>query len=149
MAQSRAAGREEATMTSVARRTFGVGLLVGVAVVAGCAGLAPVPQPGDYPLHAVSPPFELSWRILEVPGSVRADGLIERQNPNVGTASLQLIGVDTAGQIVSFSAPIPVYWGSAWDAELFTAVLTPRGPVARYEVRVLSFEYTQGMRSSH
>jgi len=135
--------------TPIARRAVGVALLAGAAVAGGCAGLPPAPQPGDYPLHAVSPPFALSWRILEEPGSVRADGLVERQNPNVGNASLQLIGVDAPGQIVSFSAPIPVYWGSAWDAERFTASLTPRGPATRYEVRVLSFEYTQGMRSSH
>ena len=142
------AARPEASMRTRARATLAVVLLVGVAV-GGCAGLAPPPRPADYPFHAASPPFELSWRITEGPGSVQADGLIERRNPNVGTATLQLIGVDATGRIVSFSPPIPVRWGSAWDAEGFTVALTPRGTVQRYEVRVQSFEYTQGMRSSH
>jgi hypothetical protein len=135
-------------MRTRARATLAVVLLVGVAV-GGCAGLAPPLRPADYPFHAASAPFELSWRITEGPGSVQADGLIERRNPNVGTATLQLIGVDATGRIVSFSPPIPVRWGSAWDAEGFTVALTPRGTVQRYEVRVQSFEYTQGMRSSH
>ena len=129
-----------------ARPALAVALLVGAAV-GGCAGLAPPARPADYPLHAASPPFELSWRLIEEPGSVRADGLVERQNPNVARAVLQLIGVDATGRIVSFSPPIPVRWGSAWDAERFTVALTPRGATQRYEVRIQSFEYTQGMRS--
>src|SRR5204863_91453 len=71
------AGRGASMKRTGARPALAVALLVGAAV-GGCAGLAPPARPADYPLHAASPPFELSWRLIEEPGSVRADGLVER-----------------------------------------------------------------------
>jgi len=120
--------------------------LLAAALLAGCTASGPAPRPVDYPLHLEWPPFELHWRLDVGPDPVHADGIIERGTPEILLAVVQLIGLDAAGGIVSFSQPLTVRWGSAWDALPFALTLTPKGGEQRYEVRVLTFEYKE-MRS--
>lgn len=120
-------------------------LLLGVVALGGCAASGPAPRPEDYPLHAVSQPFDLHWRVTVDQGTARADGLAVRQNTDVGAALLQLVGVDAGGQIVAFSVPHGVRWDGPWDSESFTMSLAPKGGEQRYDVRVLSFRLNSGM----
>ena len=102
----------------------------------------PVPTPADFPLHTSAPPVEIHYRLTTGPDAVRADGLVERKN-HIGSAWLQLLGLDAAGTIVSFTTPTRVHWRSASDLESFAIRLRPRGREERYEVRLYSFEYPE------
>jgi hypothetical protein len=73
----------------------------------------------------------------------RADGMVERQQIYVGAVRLQLLGLDSTGRIVSFTAPTLFRWRSGGDLEPFAMTLLPRGREQRYEVRLYSFEYEE------
>ena len=113
-------------------------------LLAGCA-TAPFPKPADFLFHTPAPPLDIHWTLSVEPSIVQADGLIERHRPEIGSARIQLLGLDAAGRIVSFTTPILIVWRSTWDLEPFTIRLRPRGQEQRYEVRVFSFEYQEGL----
>jgi hypothetical protein len=117
-----------------------LGLLLG-----GCAVHKPLPTVADFPIHSSAPPFHIHWRLTLDPDVVRADGLIERRHPYIGSAWLQLVGLDTAGSVVSFTAPYGVRWKSDSDLEFFRLTLRPRGHEQRFEVRLHSFDYREEM----
>jgi hypothetical protein len=111
-------------------------------LLTGCALLTPRPRPADFPFHVAAPPIDIHWR-LSLQGDVAwADGLIERREPYVGSAWLQLLGVDGSGGVVSFTSPIWVRW-RGWDLEPFTIRLRTRGREQRFEVRLYAFEYVE------
>lgn len=114
-------------------------------LLAGCAMSAPMPRPADFPFHAAAPPVDIHWR-LSLEGDVaQADGLVERRQPYVASAWLQLLGLDPSGRIVSFTSPTWVRW-SGWVSrplEPFTIRLRLRGREQRFEVRLYSFEYVE------
>jgi hypothetical protein len=113
-------------------------------LLASCARInTPAPAPADFPIHRSAPPVELHYRLATGPDGVQAAGLAERRNPLIGSAWLQLVGVDAAGAIVSFTTPMRVRWRSLWDFEPFVIRLRPRGGEERYEVRLYSFEYPE------
>ena len=111
-------------------------------LLAGCA-TAPFPKPADFSFHTPAPPLDIHWKLSVDPSIVQADGLIERHRPEIGSARIQLLGLDAAGRIVSFTTPILIFWRSTWDLEPFTIRLRPRGQEQRYEVRVFSFGYQE------
>jgi hypothetical protein len=113
-------------------------------LVAGCTMSAPMPRPADFPFHVAAPPVDIHWRLSLQGDVVRADGLIERRQPHVGSAWLQLLGLDASGRIVSFTSPTRVRW-SGWDSEPFTIWLRSRGREQRFEVRLHSFDYVEEM----
>jgi hypothetical protein len=123
-------------------------LLPGVVVLGGCAAPGPTPRPGDYPVHVSSPPLNLHFRLTVEPGAARVAGLVERQTDRGAVATVQLIGVDGGGRIVSFSQPLAVRWSGPWDTVSFAMALTPKGGEQRYDVRVQSFQYRLGMNSN-
>src|SRR2546425_10765666 len=94
------------------RRT--IALVVAFALAA-CARGVPAPTPAQFPLHATDQQFDLAWRL--VPGGDRtaATGVVARRSGEVSDAWLQLVGLDAAGDIVSFSTPSHVPWASTWD----------------------------------
>ena len=120
-------------------------LLILALLLAGCSALAPVPKPADFPFHEAAAPFDIYWRLSPDPSVARADGLIERRQHHIGSAWVQLIGLDASGSIVSFTAPGRVRWRSDSDSEFFTITLRPRGGEQRFEVRLYSFEYQEEM----
>jgi hypothetical protein len=122
-----------------------VALLIPGLLLAGCAVSAPVPRPADFPFHVVGPPVDIHWRLSLDPSVARADGLIKRRQHHIGSAWLQLIGLDDTGRIVSFTTPARVRWTSESDSESFTITLRPRGREQRFEVRLYSFEYPEEM----
>jgi hypothetical protein len=125
-------------------RCVGRGALVILGfLLASCAASGPAPTPADFPIHNSAPPVEIHYRLTTGPDAVRADGLVERKNDLIGSAWLQLVGLDAAGTIVSFTTPIRVHWRSPWDLESFAIRLHPRGQEERYEVRLYSFEYPE------
>ena len=73
--------------------------------VAGCATSGAARRPADFPLHNEAPPVAFHWRLTEDPTAVRADGLVERRNHLIAGAWLQLLGLDAAGRVVSFTTP--------------------------------------------
>jgi hypothetical protein len=111
--------------------------------VASCTATGSAPTPADFPLHTSAPPVEIHYRLTAAPDAVRADGLVERKNHLIGSAWLQLVGLDAAGAIVSFTTPTRVHWRSPSDLESFATRLRPRGREQRYEVRLYSFEYPE------
>jgi hypothetical protein len=125
-------------------RDGGIGALVipGL-LLASCAAAGPAPTPADFPRHSAAPPVEIHWRLDGEPGRVRADGLVERRNHLIGSAWLQVVGLDSAGAIVSFTTPTRIHWRSESDLESFAIPIRPRGGEARYEVRLYSFEYRE------
>jgi hypothetical protein len=118
-------------------------LLIAALPMAGCATPAPAPGPADYPLHVAAPPVEIHWRLSVDANGARADGLVERRQHLIGSAWLQLLGLDATGRAVSFSPPIRVRWTSASDVEWFSIRLRPRGGEQRFEMRLFSFEYPE------
>ena len=121
-------------------------ILLSLLVLGGCAGAAPTPRPTDYPLHESWPQLDIHWRLAPEAGTTRAAGLVVRRIDPIRGARLQLIGLDGAAQIVSFSQPALIGWRGAWDTEPFAVALTPTGAEQRYEVRVLSVQYRDGAR---
>ena len=69
----------------------------------------------------------------------------ERRHHHIGSAWIQLVGLDATDSIVSFTAPGRVRWRSDSDSEFFTLALRPRGTEQRFEVRLYSFEYQEEM----
>ena len=122
--------------------------LIADVLLAGCLAAPPAPRPTDFPFHAAEPPFNIHWRLSPDPDVARADGLIERRQHHIGSAWLQLVGLDATGRIVSFTTPAWVFWRSESDSESFTITLRPRGREQRFEVRLYSFEYQEGMPTS-
>lgn len=118
-------------------------LLVTTALLAGCAASVNAARPADFPLHSEAPPVDFYWRLAVSPSAVQADGLVERRNHLIGSAWLQLLGLDATGRIVSFTTPTRVRWNSESDVESFTIPLRPRGGEQRFEVRLYSFEYPE------
>ena len=112
-------------------------------LLASCAASGPAPTPADFPLHTAAPPVEIHYRLTTGPDAVRADGLVERKNHLIGSAWLQLVGLEASGAIVSFTTPTRIHWRSPWDLESFAIRLRPRGQEERYEVRLYSFEYPE------
>ncbi len=116
-----------------------VALLV---LVAGCALSAPMPRPADFPFHEAAPPVDIHWRLSRQDDFVWAEGLVERRQPYVASAWLQLLELDASGRIVSFTAPTWVRWlGRDWEP--FAIRLRPRGGGQRFQVRLYSFEYME------
>lgn len=105
-------------------------LLVTTALLAGCVASVAAARPADFPLHSEAPPVDLYWRVSVAPSAVRADGLVERRNQLIGSAWLQLLGLDATGRIVRFTTPTRVRWNSDSDEESFTIPLRPRGGAA-------------------
>ena len=118
-------------------------LLVGVALT-GCAGTGPAPEPAEFPLHAVDQQFDLHWRLIQGADLTGAAGRVVRRHADISDVWLQLVGLDAAGRIVSFSGAVHVRWASPWAGEAFTITLRPRGGEQRFEVRVKSFAYEEG-----
>ena len=118
--------------------------LVVAFALAACAGGAPAPTPAEFPLHATEQQFYLSWGLALSGDRAVATGVVARRNGEISDAWLQLVGLDAAGHIVSFSGLSHVRWASPWDAEPFTLELRPRGEEQRFEVRVKSFLYQEG-----
>ena len=112
--------------------------------LAACAGVPPVPTPADFPLHATDQQFDLSWRLAPGADLTKVTGLVGRRTRDVSDARLQLVGLDAAGRIVSFSELTHVRWASPWNTESFTLALRPLSPEQRFEVRVTSFLYLEG-----
>jgi hypothetical protein len=119
------------------------GLFVLGLLLASCAASDPALTPADFPVHTTAPPVEIHYRLTTGPDAVRADGLVERKNHLIGSAWLQLVGLDAAGTIVSFTTPTRVHCRSPWDLESFGIRLRPRGWEERHEVRLYSFEYPE------
>jgi hypothetical protein len=134
----------EVSIRELRSRDGGRGALVipGL-LLASCAAPGPAPTPADFPRHNAAPPVEIHWRLDGEPGRVRADGLVERRNHLIGSAWLQVVGLDSAGAIVSFTTPTRIHWRSESDLESFAIPIRPRGGEARYEVRLYSFEYPE------
>jgi hypothetical protein len=93
------------------------------------------------------PPVDIHWRLSLDSSVTRADGFIERRQPLLRSAQLQLVGLDPTGRIVSFTTPARVFWRSESDSESFTINLRPRGGEERFKVRLYSFEYLEEMSS--
>jgi hypothetical protein len=123
--------------------TGSLALLVATVLVAGCATSGDARRPADFPLHSEALPVVFHWRLTEDPTAVRADGLVERRNYLIAGAWLQLLGLDAAGRVVSFTTPTRVRWTSEADLESFTIPLRPRGGEQRFEIRLYSFEYPE------
>ena len=123
------------------RRDGLVALVMTGLLVASCAA-GPAPTPADLPLHTSASPVAIHYRLTTVPDAVRVDGLVERKT-HIRNAWLQLLGLDAAGTIVSFTTPTRVRWRSPSDLESFAIRLRPRGQEERYEVRLYSFEYPE------
>ena len=115
-------------------------VMTGPLLVSCAAG--PALTPADFPLHTPAPPVEIHYRLTTGPDAVRADGFVERKS-HIGSAWLQLLGLDAAGTIVSFTTPTRVHWRSPSDLESFAIRLRPSGREERYEVRLYSFEYPE------
>jgi hypothetical protein len=129
-------------------RTVGRGsvaaLLVLPVLVAGCAASGPMPKPADFPNHTLASPIEIHWGLSVAPDGVHAEGLAERRSPALASARLQLLGLDATGKTVSFTNTTFVRW-SVRDVEPFSLSLRPRGGEQRYEVRVYTFNYQDGL----
>jgi hypothetical protein len=126
--------------------SLGEVILLSLLVLGGCAGAASTPQPTDYPLHVSGPELDIHWRLTTEAGTTRAAGLVVRRISPIREARLQLIGLDGAARIVSFSQPALVSWREVWDTEPFAVAVTPTGTEQRYEVRVLSVQHREGPR---
>jgi hypothetical protein len=113
--------------------------------LAGCLTSVPTPRPVDFPFHVAASPIDIHWRLDIYPDAAQAEGLVQRRQHDIGSASLQLVGLDPTGQVVSFTAPLQVHWRSESDLEPFAITLRPRGKEQRFEVRLHSFEYHEEM----
>ena len=105
-------------MRGFRHRCGGLVALASRLLLASCAAKGPAPMPADFPSHTSAPPVEIHYRLTTGPDAVRADGLVERKK-HIGSAWLQLLGLDAAGTIVSFTTPTRVHWRSASDLESF------------------------------
>src|SRR5262249_48985022 len=105
----------------------------------GSAGATWRRSPVDFPEEAGEQRFALHWRVDRTGDVARADGLIELQGPGTAWAALQLIGLDDAGTIVSFSTPQQVRVYADLGAQPFELSVRPHGSEQRFRVRVQSF----------
>jgi hypothetical protein len=124
----------------------GLGGLILVSLLGGCAGAAPTPRPTDYPLPESWPwpQLDIHWRLATEAGTTRAAGLVVRRIDSIREARLQLIGLDGAARIVFFRNRRRL-------AGVGPGMPSPsRSPSRlteqRYEVRVLSVQYRDGGR---
>jgi hypothetical protein len=76
-------------------------------------------------------------------GRVRAEGLVEPRVGSVRTVTLQLVGEDAEGRVVSFSTPTVVRWDSGSAPRSFGVELQPTGQNEHFTVRVLDWEYQE------
>ena len=123
------------------------GLLPGALAVllAACAAAAPTPTPADFPLRASDqPPFVVSWRLTEAPGSVSAAGVLDvgRYVDHLADATVELVGLDAGGRTVSRDIdrlyPRQFAGDAIWPFRLEVA---PKGQETRYVVRLYEFNW--------
>jgi hypothetical protein len=112
--------------------------------LSACAA-APTPGPGELPLRASDqPPFVVSWRLTEAPGSVTADGVLDIDGyaDRLQDATVELVGLDSGGRVVSRAidrlAPRAFAGDRLWP---FHLQLTPTGREARFAARVAEFNW--------
>lgn len=114
-------------------------------LLAACAGAAPAPRPGDFPLRASDqPPFVVSWRLAEAPGEVGATGVLDIDGyaDRLDDVTVELVGLDADGRVVSRGTDFLRPRGFAGDAIWpFRMGLAPTGREARYAVRVYEFNW--------
>ena len=116
--------------------------LAAACLLSGCAASSGGSiHPGDLPQHAIAEPFDLGWRVMQRGGRVRAEGLVEPRVGSVRTVTLQLVGEDSEGRVVSFSTPAVVRWDSGSAPRSFGVELQPTGQNDHFTVRVLDWEY--------
>ena len=116
--------------------------LAAACLLAGCAASSGGSvRPGDLPQHVISEPFDLGWRVMPRGGRVRAEGLVQPRVESVRTVTLQLVGEDSEGRVVSFSTPAVVRWDSGSAPRSFGVELQPTGQNDHFTVRGLDWEY--------
>jgi hypothetical protein len=113
-------------------------LLVGLAMLAGCAGPTRIEVPAELPLRTNDGLFAIQWALQQEPSTVRAVGRVSPSVDAEARLTLGFFGLDARGGIVSrgtaylqspFSrGPIP-----------FAVALTPTGRETKFEVRVLDY----------
>jgi len=113
--------------------------------LAACAAASPTPRPGEFPLRASDqPPFTVSWRLTEEPGSVRAEGVLDIDGyaDRLADVTVELVGLDAGGRVVSRAidrlAPRGFAGDTLWP---FRLQLTPTGRESRFAARVAEFNW--------
>jgi hypothetical protein len=114
-------------------------------LVAACATTSPMPAPGDFLLRAShQPPFVVSWRLTDAPGSVSVDGILDIDGyvDRLEDATVELVGLDAGGRAVSHAAtrliPRAFSGDRLWP---FRLRLTPAGGETRFAARVAEFNW--------
>ena len=115
--------------------------LVAISLVAGCAASGSVPRPTDFSRHTATPQVDLYWNLTRDGEEIQVDGLAVSNQPELVQATLQLIGLDSAGAIVG-TASASVRW-KGWFPERFGMRL--RSTAERFELRVLRVSYPSGV----
>ncbi|MGH7319195.1 MAG: hypothetical protein ACRELA_06165 [Candidatus Rokuibacteriota bacterium] len=127
----------------IATRRLFLGTLA--TLLAACAAGPPTPAPDEFPLRASGPPpFAVSWRMTEAPGSVSAAGVLDIDGyvDRLADATVELVGLDAEGRIVSRATDRLTPRAFAGDAIWpFRLRLTPTGREARFAVRVAEFSW--------
>jgi len=109
--------------------------LVAISLVAGCAASGSVPRPTDFSRHTATPQVDLHWNVTRDGDEIQVDGLAVSNQPELVEATLQLIGLDGAGEIV----------GTAFASVRFPGqVCFGRRPVTRSSVDFYLTASSQG-----
>lgn len=118
--------------------------VTGLLLAAGCATMAPLDHPQDFPLHSTDNAFfDLDWRLDRRDGRVIATGLVEAtRQGNFSTVWLELKGLDKEGHVVSKG--LGRTWSGnlyRWQTQPFYVSLRPTGKEDRFELGVWSYDW--------
>jgi hypothetical protein len=114
--------------------------LLAIGLTAGCAASGPVPRPSDFSRQTSTPQVDLSWNLTREGPDVQVEGLAVARQPELVGATLQLLGLDAAGQVVA-TGSASVRW-NAWFPAPFR--IRVRSTAERYELRVVRITYPSG-----
>lgn len=118
--------------------------LILLALLGGCAGMAPPDRPKDFSLHATDHPFfDLHWRLERHESEVRAVGLVEASRQgDFASVFLELLGLNKDGRVVSralgrtFSGRL-----DRWRTLPFLVRLKPTGQEERFDLKVWAYTW--------
>ena len=115
--------------------------LAAIGLLAGCAASGSMPRPADFSRHTATPQVDLYWNLTRDGEEIQVDGLAVSGQPELVQATLELIGLDSAGEIVG-TASASVRW-KGWFPERFRMRL--RSAAERFELRVVRVSYPSGV----
>ena len=119
-------------------------LVAALSLAAGCAAPAPIVVPAQLPLYTEDGFFDIRWAVEADGSAYRAVGLVSASVANEFNATLDVYGVDAAGDIVTRGRTFLRSTPSRGPVP-FSVTLTASGREARFIARITEHSFS-GLR---